>query len=187
MIEMHVTEAWKLADFHNIINYTTKSNKRPITMHWFEGVLGHQMISNASSCSKHYAAFRVEPEKENLVPPTLVTDSFSLNISLLSDNCVGSPCLLIPVCSLSDCQGAVHHQVKLPIQIAKNGKWYTKQWPYKQFQEKVVQRDATFYCYTCRLSASFSCPTEKTTLDCFKDHVDKINPPWMATRSIYAV
>jgi len=122
MIEMHVTEAWKLADFHNIINYTTKSNKRPITMHWFEGVLGHQMISNASSCSKHYAAFRVEPEKENLVPPTLVTDSFSLNISLLSDNCVGSPCLLIPVCSLSDCQGAVHHQVKLPIQIAKNGK-----------------------------------------------------------------
>jgi hypothetical protein len=34
MIQIHVTDAWKLADFHKIINYTTKY-KRPMTIHLF--------------------------------------------------------------------------------------------------------------------------------------------------------
>ena len=29
-IGMHVTDLWKLADYHNIINYTIESNKRPM-------------------------------------------------------------------------------------------------------------------------------------------------------------
>jgi hypothetical protein len=141
------------------------------------------LINNASSCFKSSATSRPAPEKENIAPPTLVSDSFSLNLSSLTDNCDGSPCLLIPLHSLSDCQGVVHHQVKLPIQVGKNGKQYTKQRPCKQCKGKGVQRDTTFYCYTCGLSASFCCPTEKTTLDCFKDHVDEIKRPCMATQS----
>ena len=150
-------------------------------------ILGHQVISNALSCSKTLAAFRTEQDKGDIIPPTCVSDSFLLSISSLSDDCIGSQCHLIPVHSLSDCQGVIHHQVKLPMQVGKNGKRYTKQRPCKQCKEKGVRRDTTFYCYTCGLSSSFCCPTEKTTLDCFKDHVDQINPPRMATRSSQAV
>jgi hypothetical protein len=99
--------------FINIINYTEKINKRPMTIEQCACILGHQVISNALSCSKTLAAFRTEQDKGDIIPPTCVSDSFLLGLSSLSDDCIGSQCHLIPVHSLSDCQGVVHHQVKL--------------------------------------------------------------------------
>ena len=187
MMGMHVTDSWKLADYHKIINYSTKSNKRPMTIQRFGGVLGRQLIHYASTCSKAQP-HQPQSEKEN-IPPSLTSDSFSFNMSSLSDNLVdgSSPTVLIPIRSLADCQGVVHHQVKLPMQVGKNGKRYTKQRPCKQCKGRGDQQDTTFYCFTCGLSASFCCPTEKTTRDCFKEHVDEIIPPCRTTRSLTAV
>jgi hypothetical protein len=137
MMGMHVTDSWKLADYHKIINYSTKSNKRPMTIQRFGGVLGRQLIHYASTCSKAQP-HQPQSEKEN-IPPSLTSDSFSFNMSSLSDNLVdgSSPTVLIPICSLADCQGVVHHQVKLPIQVGKNGKRYTKQRPCSAKEEVI--------------------------------------------------
>jgi hypothetical protein len=116
MIGMHVTDTWKLADYHNIINYTTKANKRPITIQRFAGILGRQLITISSSCSKSISFHSDEAEKENIVPASLVSDSFLLNVSSISDYCAdASPTILIQIHSLADCQGVMHHQVKLPM------------------------------------------------------------------------
>jgi hypothetical protein len=169
MIGMHVTDTWKLADYHNIINYTTKANKRPITIQRFAGILGRQLITISSSCSKSISFHSNEAEKENIVPASLVSDSFLLNVSSISDYCAdASPIILIPIPSLADCQGVMHHQVKLPMQVGKNGKKYTKQKPCNQCKGKGIRRDTTFYCYTCGLSASSCCPTDKTTVQLTK-------------------
>ena len=126
LIGMHVTDAWKLAEFHKIINFTAKTSKRPMTIQRFAGVLGRQLIINSSSLSKPSSNKPAEGDKENIPPPTLVSDSLSTGISSLSDVIFDSPTVLIPHHSLSDCRGVVHRQVKLPIQVGKNGKRYTK-------------------------------------------------------------
>jgi hypothetical protein len=188
MIGMHVTDSWKLADYHNIINYMIKANKRPMIIQWYAGILGHQLITISSSCAKSLSIHSNEAEKENIVPASLVLDSFLLNVSSISDICAdASPTILILICSLADFQGVMHHQVKLPMQVGKNEKKNTKQWPCKQCKGRGIRRVTTFYCYTCGLSASFCCPTDKTTRDCFKNHVDEVIIPRMMTRSSMAV
>jgi hypothetical protein len=68
MIRMHVTDSWKLAAYHNIINYTTKSNKRLMKIQRFAGILGCQLIAFSSSCSKSLSMHSNEAENENIVP-----------------------------------------------------------------------------------------------------------------------
>jgi hypothetical protein len=153
MIGMHVTDVWKLADYHNIIKFTTKANKRPITIQQFAGILGRQLITISSSCSKSISFHSNEAEKKKyIVPASLVSNSFSLNVSSISVYCAdASPTILIPIRSLADCQGVMHHQVKLPMHMGKNGKKYNQQQPCKQCKGKGIRRDTTFYCYTCGL------------------------------------
>jgi hypothetical protein len=77
-----------------------------MTIQRFAGILGHQLITISSSCSKSLSMHSNETEKGNIVPASLVLDSFSLNVSSISDNCADtSPTMLIPTHSLADCQG----------------------------------------------------------------------------------
>jgi hypothetical protein len=158
---IHVTDAWKLAEFNKIINYTARTIKRPNTIQHFAGVLGRQLILNASSLPKCSLVKAAEGDKENIPPPTLISDTLSTGISSLSDIPTGSPTVLIHVHSLSECQGVVHHQVKLPIHVGKNGKQYTKQRPCKNCKEIGKHWGTTFYCYTCGLHLVFAVQLKK--------------------------
>jgi len=94
MIRMHVTDSWKLADYHNIINYTTKPTKglwQYKDCRWFRLPVNYHFI-------------------------------IMLQVSFYSQLWSRKGHFLIPIHSLADCQGVVHHQVKLPMQVGKNGK-----------------------------------------------------------------
>ena len=190
LIGIHVTDTWKLADYHGMINFGKKAAKKPLTIQRFAGILGHQLILNAAALSNSAVVSRFAsasvPQPISVTLPGVVsaqhTATTQETISSVSDP-ASNPSILIPIRSIADCCGNLHHQVKLPLQVGRNGKRYTKQRPCKFCKQTNVRRDCIYYCFTCGLSASFCCPTERCDRDCFKAHVTQIQMPAAVTRS----
>jgi len=52
LIGINVTDAWKLASFHGIIKFSKKDPEKMMTITRFAGVLGWQLIHNASTLTQ---------------------------------------------------------------------------------------------------------------------------------------
>jgi hypothetical protein len=108
--------AYKLSDFHQIIYFTKKTVEKKMTIVRFAGILGHQLIKNAtrlaegsshflSPISKHCNMFNI---------PTNVTES----VSSISGE---AQILSHPIRSETDVNNMIHHLVKLPLKVDKSG------------------------------------------------------------------
>jgi hypothetical protein len=178
IVGMNLTDAWKLADYHRIINWGRTEDNR-MTVQRFAGVVGKQLIRNASMFSEENNLFAI-PSSLSLPQGTQVTSteaSTSINLSTLSELTGAQERVLIPVRTLVDTNGQQHHQVQYPVVESKSGKKHTKTRACKNcIGKNEIKRHLTrFYCFTCGESASYCCPSGKPgERDCFLEHVRKI-------------
>ena len=170
---LSVTDAWKLADYHGIINFGKQEDNR-MSIRRFAGIVGNQLVRRACSiASKTGQRFASDLTQEGIVT---AASSFDLSSTVLSSLSSGQEQqIVIPVRSLTDANGDAHHQVLFPLTQSSNGKKYRKTRPCKLCHENNEKKLVGFYCFTCGLSAAYCCPsTFQDGRDCFLKHVERI-------------
>jgi hypothetical protein len=172
---MNVTDTWKLANYHGIINWSKKEDHTRMSIQRFAGVLGKQLLTIARAAPQtgrlSFAApapSRFSPSQDD--PSIVVTGSRSTNLSSLSDQ---EDKVVIPIRTLVDVNGEQHHQVAFPMGQQANGKRCTKTRACKLCLSQGKRRLVRHYCFTCGLSSAFCCPPQDR--DCFQEHVSKIS------------
>ena len=157
LMGLSVTDAWKLADYHGIINFGKQEDNR-MSIRRFAGIVGNQLVRRACSiASKTGQRFASDLTQEGIVT---AASSFYLSSTVLSSLSSGpEQQIVIPMRSLTDANGDAHHQVLFPLTQSSNGKKYRKTRPCKLCHENDVKKLVGFYCYTCGLSAAYCCPS----------------------------
>jgi len=124
LIGISVTDAWKLADYHGIINFGKQEDNR-MSIRRFAGIVGNQLVRRACSiASKTGQRFASDLTQEGIVT---AASSFDLSSTVLSSLSSGpEQQIVIPVRSLTDANGDAHHQVLFPLTQSSNGKKYRK-------------------------------------------------------------
>ena len=193
LIGIHVTDAWKLADYHKIINFSKKEEKKmPISM--FVGILGWQLVHNAPFLSHSVSVSRFASPAiahQGVPIPAVTVGLTSLDGSGFSGNVLSSvsdqnspPKVVVPFRTLKDVNDRDHHLMKLPLTADKSGKRCTQARQFMNCKKQGIRHDVVYYCFTCGLSANFCCPDEyQTSRDCVKHHVDEIRRDRAQTRS----
>jgi hypothetical protein len=174
LIGINVTDAWKLASFHGIINFSKKDPEKMITITRFAGVLGWQLIHNASTLTQSASISRFACFNTSDVNCPLVSVSIPPNSKCSSLSCSDVPDDIVPICSIADANGLMHLMVKLPLKKDSGGHNRTLARMCKLCKAKNIPHDIIFYCYTCGLSANYCSPDDKHDQDCFLLHVKAI-------------
>jgi hypothetical protein len=167
LIGINVVDCYRLADFHQFINYTKKNIEKKMTIVRFAGILGYQLIQNSARLSNVESRFlSTVPEDCNLITvPTNITDS---TLSSISGEAVLS---CAPIRSEMDVNNMIHHLVKLPLKVDKSGRKRCLSRPCKLCKEQGIRHDVTVYCLTCGESSNYCNDTGR---DCFLQHVKSI-------------
>jgi hypothetical protein len=170
-IGINVVDSYKLADFHQILNFTKKALKKKMIIVRFAGVLGHQLIINAARVAKGSSRFLSPiPQRCNQISiPGNVTESIS---SISGEAQMSS----LPIRSETDVNNMIHHLVKLALKVDKSGRKRCLSRPCKICKECGIRHDVTVYCLTCGESANYCNDINR---DCFLQHVKNI---WRITR-----
>ena len=171
---MNVTDAFRLADYHGIINWGRREESW-MSVQRFAGVLGLQLIKNAASIACQNAHFCSDnsffsPSQRGVVQVSL-PDTTSQRFSFMPSG-LGSQELVIPERSLTDANRDVHHLVLYPLMQDTNGKKYRKSRDCKMCKDNGTCKLACKYCFTCGLSAA--CCSQDDGKDCFLSHIERI-------------
>jgi hypothetical protein len=173
LIGINVTDSWKLATYHGIINFSKKDPQKMMTVTRFAGVLGWQLIKNASFLSQSALSSRFASTGD-VCPTVSVSVPYSGgNLSSVTGSDI--PEDIVPIRSIADANGLVHLMVKLPLKKDISGRRRTLARMCKLCKEKKIRYDVTYYCHTCGLSANYCSPDDRQGLrDCFLFHVKAI-------------
>jgi len=170
LIGMSVSDAWKLAGWHKLIDnrkeYVNEDKKMGIKK--FAGVIALQLIS----CAGY-----ILMEQSNLVPmyqpnmpiSTVVIRSPLSDITKLTGS-VGSLRIM------KDANNKEHRLAKLPPKVTVNSNQKgTLTRKCKLCNEKGIQHGVVYYCVDCGIGYNY-CSIDKhnTTRDCFAEHVRRI-------------
>jgi hypothetical protein len=107
---MNVTDTWKLASFHGIINSNKSDPDKVMAITRFSGVVGHELIHNAVSLSQSFFS---------QATAVLVSSSPTNVSSLLATDLWED---VLPICSFANTNGLVHFMVKLPLKQDRSGR-----------------------------------------------------------------
>jgi hypothetical protein len=174
LIGINVTDAWKLASFHGIINFSKKDPEKMMTITRIAGVLGWQLIHIASTLTQPASFSCFASINTSDVNCPLVSVSIPPNSKCSSLTCSDVPDGIVPICSIADANGLMHLMVKLPLKKGSSGRKRTLARMCKLCKAKNIHHYVTFNCYTCGLSASYCSPDDKHERDCFLLHVKAI-------------
>ena len=167
---MSLSDAWKLAGWHKIIDsrkeYVNDDKKMGIKK--FAGIVALQLISCAGSLLM---------DQPNLVPiyqPSMPINTVVVR-SPLSDitKLTGSTSSLR---TMKDANNNEHRLAKLPPKVTENSNQKgTLTRKCKLCNEKGIRHDVVYYCLDCGIGYNY-CSIDKhnTTRDCFAEHVRKI-------------
>jgi hypothetical protein len=138
LIGISVTDAWKLADYHGIINFGKQEDNR-MNIRRFSGIVGNQLVRRACSIAaqtnQHFAP---DFSHEGLVTASSL---FDVSGTVLSSHSSGQEQqIVIPTQSLTDANGEAHHQVQFPLMHSASGKKYRKKRPCKLCHEYDVKK-----------------------------------------------
>lgn len=166
---------WKLADWHKILNPPNSREDTKMSIKKFAGVLCYQLVTNTS-------AFLSSPVREprllSEISLPIVTSVSTTEVSdvTTSSSSGGGQNKHVPIRTLKDNNGLLHHQVRFPITVGKNGKKSTLTRLCKLCKDKQGKKHLVgYYCLTCGETNSFCCPNKfNTERDCFKEHVENI-------------
>jgi hypothetical protein len=165
---------WKLADWHKIVNPPNAREDSKMTIKKFAGVLCYQLVTNTS-------AFLSSPVREprllSEISLPAVTSASATEVSDVTTSPSGEgQNRHIPIRTLKDNNGLLHHQVCFPVTVGKNGKKSTLTRLCKLCKENEGKKHLVgYYCLTCGESNSFCCPNKyNIERDCFKEHVENI-------------
>ena len=171
LIGMNVCDTWKIADYLGIINWTKNEAVGKMSIQNFAGILGNQLIKNASTFRRPSQRFSSlnSPLFSPSAADTIMISNTS-EISSISDDKENR--IIIPIRTIADINGKEHHLVAYPLKTQSNGKKCTKTRACKECHSKGIRRLVRHHCYTCGLSFSFCCPSSNNdNRDCFLIHV----------------
>ncbi len=144
-----------------------------MTITRFAGILGWQQIKNASVLSQPAFSSRFASTSDVCPTVSVSVPHSGGNISSVTGSDV--PEDILPIRSVPDANGMVHSMVKLPLRKDSSGRRRTLARMCKLCKEKNIRHDATYYCYTCGLSANYCSPDDRQGhRDCFLLHVKAI-------------
>ena len=169
IIGMNVTDTWKLAFHHRIIdpNRAAFGEDKKTSIQRFAEFLSIQLISCASSLLSE-----VDPIK-NMRLIDVVSESSLLSDLSKQQSSVDTVNSLRP--PLMDANNCLHRLVKLPKKGGADQKKDSLSRKCKLCWEKGVRHDVTYYCFDCGMNASFCSPDLfNKDRDCFLDHVRQI-------------
>jgi hypothetical protein len=174
LLGMNVTDSFRLADYHGIINWGKREDSG-MSVQRFAGVLGLQLIKNAAAIACQSSRFSSDdsffsPTQGGVIQVSL-PDATSERLSSVSSG-AGAQELVIPERSLQDANGDLHHLVVYPLTQDSNGKKYRKSRDCKVCKDNGIRKLARKYCFTCGLSAA--CCSQDDGKDCFLSHVERI-------------
>ena len=171
LVGMCVTDTWKLAYFHKIIdpNRAGFSEEKKTSIQRFAGSLAIQLISSASSLLSEYDVV------ENVRSIEIEATSSSMTSDLTKQHCSSIDTVDSLRPPLIDANNCIHRLVKLPKSEGGQKK-YSLSRKCKMCWEKGVRHDVTYFCYDCGMSSSFCSPdgSKNKNRDCFLEHVRQI-------------
>ena len=174
LLGMNVTDSFRLADYHGIINWGNREDSG-MSVQRFAGVLGLQLIKNRAAIACQSCLFSSDDSffspAQGGVIQVLLPDATSERVSSVSSG-AGAQELVIPERSLQDANGDLHHLVVYPLTQDSNGKKYRKSRDCKVCKDNRIRKLARKYCFTCGLSAA--CCSQDDGKDCFLSHVTRI-------------
>jgi len=140
----------------------------------FSGIFCYQLVTNTS-------AFLSSPPRESRLLSDISMPTYtSITATEVSDVTMSSLGGVqkdhVPIRTLKDNNGLLHHQLHYPVTVGKNGKWSTLTQECKLCKEKGVKKHLVgHYCLTCGELFAFCCPNKYNDgRDCFKEHIDHI-------------
>ena len=172
IIGMNVTDAYHLANYHKVINYTGGgSGEKKISLQCFAGILSSQLITNAKRWGSKDRRFLPEDAMEVEMDQALVISDLSspsLGVNEQSTKCSG----LDSIRSLVDANGKEQLLAKYTVTKDPSGRSRTKKRKCKRCLENGLRKDVSFYCISC--GDRFSFCNEIGGRDRFKEHVNEI-------------
>jgi hypothetical protein len=175
IIGMCVTDAWRLASVHKLINNSRKKvcidDEKKMAIKKFSGIVAFQLISTVSTLLSDdpmqvVSIFSVgEPKDEN-------DDISQLNSTLSSE----SSGVIKVLRTLTDANHKPHRLVKLPRKRTENSRHKgTMARKCKLCQERGIRHDVVYYCLDCGENNNYcSLDQHNKTRDCFMEHVRSI-------------
>ena len=119
LIGINVVDTWKLADYHKLLNAPGTKEDSKISIKRFAGILCHQLVTNTSAfTSTSLRQSRMCSEISMPSQPTLNTQ----DISDVTTNTENKENFHVPIWSLEDNNGLLHHQVRYHVSVSKEGK-----------------------------------------------------------------
>jgi hypothetical protein len=171
MIAINVTDAYLLANFHKVINYSPTSDDdetEKIGIKRFAGILAFQLIEMGKKLASGPLKFLEEDVIEVKVP-ILIDGKTDFSSPTFQESSTEVKTLIR---SLSDANGKKHCLVKYEVTKDPSGRQRTKMRKCKLcFTKNKKRRDVGQYCFTCGESMSLCNDSGR---DCFRDHVMEI-------------
>jgi hypothetical protein len=125
LIGINVVDTWKLADYHKLLNAPGTKEDSKMSIKRFAGILCHQLVTNTSaftSTSSRQSCMCSEISMPS--QPTLNAQ----DISDVTTNTENKENFHVPIRSLKDNNGLLHHQVRYRVSVSKAGKRSTLTW-----------------------------------------------------------
>jgi len=114
---MNVVDAWKLADHHMLLNPLGTREDAKVTIRKFSGMLCHQLATTTSALisAALHPCLLAEISLGSSTNAQEISDLTSLNADDKQN-------LHVPIRTLKDNNGLLHHQVCYPVGVSKKGK-----------------------------------------------------------------
>ena len=176
LIGINVVDTWKLADYHKLLNAPGTREDAKMSIKRFAGILCHQLVTNTSAFTS--TSSRQSRMLSEISMPSVSTPEIS-DVTTSTEN---KENVHVPIRSLKDNNGLLHHQVRYRVSVSKAGKRSTLTRECKLCKEMGVKKHLVrYYCLTCGETAAYCCPNSyNTDRDCFKEHVERIQ--WCSNR-----
>jgi hypothetical protein len=166
---MNVVDTWKLADHHKLLNAPgTKEEAKEQKKN-----LPECCVINLLLTAPHLFQLRHTPVcLQNSLGPTNTPSTQELSELTTADK---KENLHVPIRTLKDNNGLLHHQVQYPVGVSKKGKLRSMTRECKLCKETGGKKHLVgVYSLTCGESAACCCPNSYNDRDCFSVHVSRI-------------
>jgi len=165
LIGMSVTDAWRLAYYHSVIDKKRASNGYSDThrtgIKRFAGIVASQLIH----CSSSLIPYDDDIPPARMIP--LPVEGGSVPLSDMTNSSSSNPSLRTYI----DVNGHPHNLCKHLKNDVHGSKKYTKTRKCRLCWEKGIRHEVGYYCLECGPDHSY-CSNEER--DCFAKHVKKV-------------
>jgi len=174
-VGINVTDAFLLANYHKLINYSSngcEEKEQKISIQQFAGILAHQLLELARKVNGPAQKYRSEDNG--------MSEIEFFHVSAGSSGIISSPTIDSSlqgkriIRSLCDSNGTFHHLIKYEVTLEPSGRKRTKMRKCKLCLANNKRCDVGQYCVTCGESFSLCNKTEDKEKDCFLKHVSAI-------------